>query len=288
MKTLSEIEGRTAINQLNTPGDATSKYVIDEPGSYYLTQNELVTTISGTINAIKVDASDVTIDLNGFRLVGVQGTECGVLTAQSAERLVVKNGIITDFMIGIDASIMSGGLEVRGVRVRDCGGRGVFASKHATIDRCVIDHNGSDGVLMLSGSVSRSRITDNGGSGLSGGAFIVRDNIIHSNAFHGIEASTDALITDNLLYNNGTSGEGAGIRLLSLSNQVEDNHCVGNFIGINSSETENFVVRNSAGGNLHNYSSPACFGCSIGFGLIINDLTSRTDAEQACSNYEHD
>jgi hypothetical protein len=39
LKTLSEVEPRTAVNAANTPGDFQALYVISSPGSYYLTAN---------------------------------------------------------------------------------------------------------------------------------------------------------------------------------------------------------------------------------------------------------
>ena len=38
-KTLSEVEPRIAINAANTPGNAANLFIINQPGSYYLTGN---------------------------------------------------------------------------------------------------------------------------------------------------------------------------------------------------------------------------------------------------------
>jgi hypothetical protein len=69
-KTLTEVEPRTAINAANTPGDADSLFKITQPGSYYLTGN--ITGVAGK-HGIEIVASGVTLDLNGFDLVGVAG-----------------------------------------------------------------------------------------------------------------------------------------------------------------------------------------------------------------------
>src|SRR5437762_605503 len=76
-KTLTEIEPRTAVNAVNTPPSATSLFTITQPGSYYLTGN-----IQGvaTMDGVEIDASGVTLDLNGFALVGVAGSRDGVTT----------------------------------------------------------------------------------------------------------------------------------------------------------------------------------------------------------------
>src|SRR5690606_34458615 len=66
-KPLGELEPRTALSEANTPGDASAVFVISQPGSYYLTA-DLVVPANRT--AIRIDASDVTIDLNGFAIRG--------------------------------------------------------------------------------------------------------------------------------------------------------------------------------------------------------------------------
>ncbi|HZJ13677.1 MAG TPA: hypothetical protein VFD27_01440, partial [Chthoniobacteraceae bacterium] len=60
MKTLDQIEPRTAINSTNTPGDDDSLFKITQPGSYYLPGN--ITGVA-TKHGIEITASDVTLDL---------------------------------------------------------------------------------------------------------------------------------------------------------------------------------------------------------------------------------
>src|ERR1017187_3770343 len=67
MKTLDQIEARTPIDAAHTPGDGGNQFIISAPGSYYLTGN--VTGVSGK-NCISINADNVTVDLNGFALVG--------------------------------------------------------------------------------------------------------------------------------------------------------------------------------------------------------------------------
>src|SRR5262245_34082852 len=67
MKSLDQLEARTPISAL--------PYVITNGGSYYLTA--MLTGISGT-NGITILASHVTVDLNGFGLLGVVGSLDGI------------------------------------------------------------------------------------------------------------------------------------------------------------------------------------------------------------------
>src|SRR6266850_5435536 len=67
MKTLAQIEPRTAISS--------APYIINDPGSYYLTTN--LTT--GSFQAgVVILADNVTLDLNGFALIGVPNSFSGI------------------------------------------------------------------------------------------------------------------------------------------------------------------------------------------------------------------
>src|SRR5262245_43726281 len=75
MKTLAEIEPRTPIGPTTTPGGPNSLYRITQPGSYYLTGNvQGVAAKAG----IEIVASQVTIDMHGFELVGAAGSLAGI------------------------------------------------------------------------------------------------------------------------------------------------------------------------------------------------------------------
>jgi hypothetical protein len=67
MKSLDDVEPRTAINAANTPGSANSVFRISQPGSYCLTGN--VNGGAG-LHGIQIESNNVTLDLNGFALMG--------------------------------------------------------------------------------------------------------------------------------------------------------------------------------------------------------------------------
>jgi len=74
IKTLGQIEARIIVNSSNTPGDATSSFKITNPGSYYLTAN--ITGVSNQ-HGVLIAAPNLTLDLNGFSLIGVPGSRAG-------------------------------------------------------------------------------------------------------------------------------------------------------------------------------------------------------------------
>lgn len=101
-KTLQQIEPRIPISTQTTPGDATSSFRITQPGSYYL-DGDLMCE-AGKIG-IRVEASNVSIDLNGFSMVGNGGTTAiadhGNEQLPDIEHLTVRNGTIRDFSNGV-------------------------------------------------------------------------------------------------------------------------------------------------------------------------------------------
>ena len=70
MKSLAQIEPRTPISSL--------PFTITNAGSYFLTTN--LTGQAGT-NGITISADHVTIDLNGFAIIGVANSGVGVLVS---------------------------------------------------------------------------------------------------------------------------------------------------------------------------------------------------------------
>ena len=78
---------------------------IDEPGSYFVTQ-DLINTTDDT-NGITIDANNVTIDLGGFRLTSDMGPNTGVgifnrtaISMINQTNVHIRNGIIDDWDAG--------------------------------------------------------------------------------------------------------------------------------------------------------------------------------------------
>lgn len=118
MRTLDEIEVRTPIASL--------PYTIDEPGSYYLT-GDLTTATNGII----VQASDVTIDLMGFSIVGpgptAPNSNAVLVFSNTDENVTVRNGTIRSFELGVNADFLEMGnaTVVEDMRLLDIGGAAI-------------------------------------------------------------------------------------------------------------------------------------------------------------------
>ena len=144
MKTLDQGEPRTPISSV--------PYTISEPGSYYLTTNLTTTADYGVI----IRASGVTLDLMGFALSG-GGMNYGVFvdgaTNRVVEAVVVRNGAVKNFHIGIRAEYSLGG-RFEQLAISDNISDGVyFYGRHGqcngnTFANCSISGNGTYGVYL--------------------------------------------------------------------------------------------------------------------------------------------
>ncbi|MDQ6632077.1 MAG: right-handed parallel beta-helix repeat-containing protein [Verrucomicrobiota bacterium] len=92
MKTLDQVEARIIVNAANAPGDTTNTLIISQPGSYYLIGN--ITGASGK-HGISIRANDVTLDLNGFALIGGGGGAfIGVTGTAAQTNFCIRNGTV--------------------------------------------------------------------------------------------------------------------------------------------------------------------------------------------------
>src|SRR6476659_8670946 len=94
MKKLDEVEPRTNLQATPAPAgvdtsNANFHFVINQPGSYYLSANLAVTKANG----IQINAEGVTLDLNGFEIFRANGTGGdGIQISVNSYRATVLNG----------------------------------------------------------------------------------------------------------------------------------------------------------------------------------------------------
>lgn len=208
-KTLAEVEPRTAINFTNTPGDADSLYKITAPGSYYLAGNGSVLQGRGFL---EIAASDVTVDLGGFRVQGFTGTLDGVFVTGNQTNVEIKglnlNGFGGD---GVDGGTATG-VRVKDARVSACTGVGVRLGADSLVKDCRVTLTGSHGVIVGERSVvSDSEVSfAAGGDGvrLAGDGARLERSTSANNSGSGVAtvSGTGAVITDCVIRENGGSG----------------------------------------------------------------------------------
>ena len=88
MKTLDQIEPRTPISQLGLSIGS---------GSYYLTANLSLVFAQNGMSGLRITGNDVTIDLNGFELAGLAGTDAGIFIGGGVSNVTIRNGTIRNW-----------------------------------------------------------------------------------------------------------------------------------------------------------------------------------------------
>lgn len=292
MKPLSEVEPRTAISAVNTPGDGDSTFRIAASGSYYLTGN-----VSGEASkaGIEIAASNVSVDLMGFELQGVSGSLQGIrVTAANTVNISIRNGAVRGWGgAGVDTNSATSKV-LSQIRVSNCGASGFAAGASAVITECVSTANtGAGFTLGIGGVLSNCLAANNMTFGISANIgntlsnctalFNLTDGISigqgstvtactsRGNSGNGIvggaacmvqQCTSSANLGDGILVsvdarvmNNSCDGQsgGAGIHATSDDNRIDSNHVSDNLRGIDVDAGGNLIIRNSAANNTTDY-----------------------------------
>lgn len=197
MRTLDQLdaklEKRIPIGSDTTPGDETSVFRITQPGSYYLAGN--VTGTTGKFG-IMVSVAGVTLDLNGFEVVGVPGAMSGIAAPASAARLVVRHGTIRAWPHnGINAP-----------------------SRDSRFEHLVLAGNGSDGLYSHDATAIDCIARDNDGVGVAMGGASMATRVLAMGNRLGIVAQQ---VVDCIARENAQDGI-AGAETVSGSQAVSN------------------------------------------------------------------
>jgi parallel beta-helix repeat protein len=288
---------RIEVNATNTPGDSYSLFKITQPGSYYLGGN--ITGVAG-MNGIAIDSDDVTLDLNGFAVLGVAGSLDGIIAAEWPSLLTditIRNGTVADW--GGDGIYVEVGFNVRidevqasrntnygifldsgsGNAVTNCtaiynGFSGIDAGVGSTVHLCTSLYNGIDGIAV-----------SNGGS--------VTNCTANHNTGNGIKVGTKSRVVGNHCVDNGEgAGDGAGIYVWGNNNRIESNNVSHNDRGIDVDGQDNIIVKNTAsenddGGVPSNYTFPLGVLNAVGEIVDVTSTITITETSSAWANFEY-
>jgi parallel beta-helix repeat protein len=209
MKTLDSVEPRIVVNGL--PGSASAAHVITEPGSYYLTGN--VIGFFGGIG-IHILSDDVTLDLNGYSVVGTPGSWIGIYVQNAPTyRVSISNGVIRGWgQAGLFASNSRQSLYTK-LRSSDNGGDGVHVGDGSIVRDVQASGNGGRGIYVLSDAIVEScTASSNALAGIeTGPTCVVRGVSAHSNGGDGVSVGNASTVLDSYSEaNTGAAGVGTG------------------------------------------------------------------------------
>lgn len=270
-------EPRTAINSVNTPGDndgTPSLFKITQPGSYYLVGN--ITGVSGK-HGIEISASGVTLDLNGFDLLGVAGTQSGVFTSAGAQtNIAVKNGSVRNWgETGVSLTFSSArNCRVDSVRSSGNGNVGISVNDGGAITNCSAFANAATGIGTGSGCViTACTAHENGSAGFSpGGGATVSNCSANNNVASGFSLGGGGTITNCDARSNG--GDGIFVGSASIVADCSASYNTRN--GIQCSG-EGSVIR----GNTSSYNG---LNAGDGAGIVINSVNNRIEGNSCNDN----
>jgi hypothetical protein len=216
MKSLDQIdadiqaagEKRIPIDAAHTPGDANDAFVISQAGSYYLTGN---ITVGGAVTGILVQASNVTIDLNGFSLTSSNASAgSGISALTGGDHLTIRNGTISGWRHGVNSTATSDGL-FEGLHLTGNQQYGLFCGANTLVRNCVSTSNGF-GISTFDNSLVTDCVAN---ANRSYGIILGADNrasrcVANFNVLGGIEAAYGCVVADCTC--NGNVGNGVAVQ----------------------------------------------------------------------------
>ena len=192
-----------------TPGDTPGfPITLSQPGSYRLTGN--LTVPNATTAAITIGADNITIDLNGFSIIGP--TVC--TTSNSGNGPIVNGCSPAGTAAGIDAGFYPnnpfGGTTVTNGSIRGMGFGIVLRS--GTVKDVKASSNAVTGIVIGEGTAIGNDSSRNGFNGISmTGSGVVTGNFASGNAKGGITTGNFSVIKDNTVVASGGIGiQGSG------------------------------------------------------------------------------
>lgn len=226
-------------------------YTISSQGSYYATANLIAT---GSNGGITISADNVTLDLNGFALVGGgSGSVAGISVPSAHKNILIRNGTVRGWTNGgISASNATNSV-VQGIRLSNNSASSTFFNVSAlslgngsTVKDCFVAQNSNSHGISVGNACTVTGCEARANS----------DGV-------GIRAVDKCVIIGNISDSNG-----AGISMGS-GNRIENNSCTSNTgagIQVPSGATNNLVIHNSARSNNPNYN----IATGNRYGTIVN------------------
>ena len=185
------------ITPLDAPGFPVT---LSERGSYRLTSNLDYRELDGVVTAISIAASGVTIDLNGFSVIGP--TVCTGYPVESC------SPTSDSYPSAIESrSHLNGQTVIRNGTVRGSPGRAVLVQRGSVVEDVAVTHNARGGVAVSNGPtlLRRIRARLNGGQGvLANGT--VEDSLAEGNQETGFYLNGASVASRLMAVRNGDVG----------------------------------------------------------------------------------
>ena len=187
-----------------TPGDAPGFPVtISQPGSYRLSGN--LTVPNQNTTAILIAADNITIDLNGFSIIGP--VVCTGTPVSLCSPFGSGIGVSTlDFFSGNNIRVVNGSVHGMGNIGIRLGGVGSY------VEKVLVDSNGGDGGIVIRyGVVTGNTVSRNREDGIviNGSATVSGNHVLGNHGF-GFNINCPTAMIGNTAVLNGAGNVGTG------------------------------------------------------------------------------
>lgn len=262
-------DGQIKIGQT---ASTTFPIVIDQPGSYVLTSNLVVSTTN--VIGILIAVDNVTLDLNGHALIGPGigsgGIDARGIDARFRKNITIKNGTVGGFQSdGIALQVNSTNNIVKDIKAYNNGLAGIvvtnaivtnctansnswgIASKSSTVTNCTTNGNDIRGIDAANSNITNCTANDNGAYGIRTVESTIINCTANSNGSDGIHAFWHEFGWSSTIISNCTANLNIGHGIYAHHNcRVEGNNLRRNgghgFILYNN---HNYAVKNVASDN---------------------------------------
>lgn len=212
------VDGTVLINQSTItnglPGCPTGGHfpiIICQSASYRLSGN--LTVSNTTTGAIDITADNVTIDLNGFSILGPtvcsgspltcspnNGTPSGNGISSSNANIVVMNGQIKG--MGFNGISLTGTKSrVQNIQATSNSNNGIFVGDSSVVSSCTVSSNGGAGIFANGSDVVTGNLVSFNSIGINSAnqAALISGNSVVSSSNVGIQVVCPSLISGNLV-----------------------------------------------------------------------------------------
>jgi hypothetical protein len=226
LSSASALDGEVLIDQTKagaggiTPGDGAGfPITISRGGKYKLTSN---LNVPAGKNAFAITGHNVTLDLNGFRIVGGQFG----ISAGGVDGLTVMNGTIAKF--SSDGIRARGFAIIQDMQITNNGGMGVRLNSNGRVLRSTISGNNGLNIycvsrcLIASNVVTASKTESGIGLFTNAGGHLVLGNVISNNTLFAIYAEGTTGFANNTVTGNGTFNNSS---ISGAVSKLDPNYC---------------------------------------------------------------
>jgi hypothetical protein len=212
MLTLSQVEARTPVDAIHTPGNGSVEYAITNAGSYYVTTN--LFGVSGK-GGIGIYTNNVTLDLNGFSLQGGTPGLIGIQAFSGTTNVIIQNGTISGW-IGDGVYCVAYNGILQNLSVAGNQSSGLVLGNVGQIKNCTSTDNQFNGIsavangCLVSGNLcngnNQANVNTDGGFVVLGANNRIENNHLTGNTGYGIEIEAVVGGTNNIVVGNSVQG----------------------------------------------------------------------------------